>query len=187
MRVEYWQTIRDISLSNLIFLDETGLQLGMTQRYARAESGKRAYGVEPYSHGQIITLIGAISFNQVVTTMTVNGGTNGNVFRTFVEKMLVPQLGQGACVVADNLPAHKIKGISEAIAARGARLIYLSPYSPQFNPIEQWWSSLKADLRKKSAQTREELESAIANHIDLIAPKTLRHWFTHCCYCSLSS
>jgi transposase len=89
----------------------------MSQRYARAESGTRAYGVEPYVHGQIITLIGAISFNQVVTTMTVNGGTNGNVFRTFVDKLLVPQLWSGAYVVADNLPAHKVKGISEAIAA----------------------------------------------------------------------
>ena len=125
--------------------------------------------------------------------MTVNGRTNGKVFRTFVEQMLVPQLWPGAVVVADNLPAHKVQGISEAIEAVGAKLIYLSPYSPQFNPIEQWWSSLKAHLKKIKVATREELELAlaepsgsyIANIIDLVTPKMLRNWFTHCCYCSL--
>ena len=104
-RVEYWQQIREIEGKNLIFLDETGLQLGMTSHYGRSEQGKRAYGVAPYPHGQMITLIGAITVNKVLTTMTVNGGTNGNVFRSFVEQMLVPSLWEGACVIADNLPA----------------------------------------------------------------------------------
>ena len=132
-RVEYWQQIREIEGKNLVFLDETGLELGMTSHYGRSEQGKRAYGVAPYPHGQMITLIGAITVNKVLTTMTVNGGTNGNVFRSFVEQMLVPNLWSGACVIADNLPAHKVVGISAAIEAVGARLIYLSPYSPDFN------------------------------------------------------
>ena len=144
LRVEYWQHIREVEVTNLVFLDETGLQLGMTPDYGRAPSGARAYGAAPYPHGQMITLIGAISFNGVLNTMTVNGGTNGAVFRTFVDQMLVPQLWSGAVVVADNLPAHHFHGIRSAICAAGAQLVYLSPYSPQFNPIEQWWSSLKA-------------------------------------------
>ncbi len=119
----------------------------MTPHYARSEQGKRAYGVAPYPHGQMITLIGAITVEQVMTTMTVNGGTDGRVFHAFVTQMLVPHLWSGACVVADNLPAHKVAGISSAIEAVGARLIYLSPYSPDFNPIEQWWSKLKTYLR----------------------------------------
>ncbi len=104
-RVEYWQQIREIEVKNLVFLDETGLQLGMTPHYARSEQGKRAYGVAPYPHGQMITLIGAITVEQVMTTMTVNGGTDGRVFHAFVTQMLVPHLWSGACVVADNLPA----------------------------------------------------------------------------------
>ena len=95
--------------------------------------------------------------------MTINAGTSGKVFKTFIEELLVPKLWPGAVVVLDNLPAHKVKGISEAIEAVGAKVIYLSPYSPQFNPIEQWWSSLKAHLKKIKATTREQLEQALAD------------------------
>ncbi|NEP44649.1 MAG: IS630 family transposase [Okeania sp. SIO2H7] len=139
-RVEYWQKIAPNDIKNLVFLDETGIQLSIAQRYARSQRGERALGTAPYPHGNMITLIGAIKFDGVVTTMTVEDGTNSNVFRTFVEEMLVPQLWEGACVVADNLRAHYAPGVKEAIESVGAKLIYLSPYSPDFNPIEHWWS-----------------------------------------------
>lgn len=129
-RVEYWQKIISFDFKNLVFVDETAIQLGITQSYARekSERGKRAYGVAPYPHGNILTLIGAISFEKVLTTMTFDGGTNGNVFLGFVKEMLVPQLWEGACVVADNLPAHYAKGVKEAIESVGAKLVYLSAY-----------------------------------------------------------
>ena len=109
-RVEYWQKIIPFDFKNLVFVDETGIQLGITQGYARSERGKRAYGVAPYPHGNMLTLIGAISFEKVLTTMTIDGGTNGNVFLKFVKEMLGPQLWAGACVIADNLPAHNCFG-----------------------------------------------------------------------------
>ena len=130
-------------------------------------------------------MIGAIKYDSVVATMTVNDGTTSNVFRTFVEKMLVPQLWEGACVVADNLRCHYTPGVREAIESVGARIIYLSPYSPDFNPIENWWSQLKAFLKKIKPETREELEAAISQQIDMVTKLHLKNWFTHGCYCSL--
>jgi len=183
-RVEYWQKIISFDFKNLVFVDETGIQLGITQRYARSERGKRAYGVAPYPHGNMLTLIGAIGFEKVLTTMTVDGGTNGNVFLGFVKEILVPQLWEGACVVADNLPAHYAKGVKEAIESVGAKLVYLSAYSPDFNPIENWWSQLKSFLKKIKPQTREEIEAAISESIDMVTVEHLQHWFTHCCYFS---
>ena len=183
-RVEYWQKIIPFDFKNLVFLDETGIQLGITQSYARSDRGKRAYGVAPYPHGNILTLIGAISFEKVVNTMTVDGGINGKIFLTFVKKMLVPKLWAGACVIADNLPAHYATGVKEAIESVGAKLVYLSAYSPDFNPIENWWSKLKSFLRKIKPQTREEIEAGISEGIDMVTPDDLQHWFTHCCYFS---
>jgi transposase len=159
--------------------------LGITQRYARSQKGKRAYGVSPYPHGNIITLLGAIKFDGVVATMAVNGGTTSNVFRTFIEQILVPELFPGACLVADNLPAHYANGVKELLESVGAKIVYLSSYSPDFNPIEHWWSKLKAFLRKIKPRTREELEAAIADNISRVTDENLRNWFTHCCYCSL--
>ena len=83
----------------------------------------------------------------------------------------------------DNLSAHQVKGIREMIEASGARLIYLSPYSPDFNPIENCWSKLKEYLRSLATRTRDALELAISDALDLITIKDLTHWFTHCCYC----
>ncbi|NER97513.1 MAG: IS630 family transposase [Symploca sp. SIO1B1] len=184
-RFEYWKKITANDFKQLVFLDETGIQLGITQRYARSEQGQRAYGTAPYPHGNIITLLGAIKFDGVVATMTVNGGTTGNVFRTFIKKILLPELSPGDCLVADNLPAHYTNGIKEIVESVGATIVYLSSYSPDFNPIEHWWSQLKAFLRTIKPQTREELEYAISQNISMVSDEHLKNWFTHCCYCSL--
>ncbi len=116
--------------------------------------------------------------------MTLEGGTNGIAFQVFLDKVLLPQLWPGACVVMDNLPAHKVKGVEEKIQSVGASLIYLSPYSPDFNPIENCWSKLKAYLRKVAARSRELLEEAISLGLDLITELDIRNWFAHGCYCT---
>ncbi len=184
LRVDYWQKIRDINPEDLIFLDETGMNLTLTRIYARSIEAARAYGSKFYSRGKNITLIGAIARKGFLTPMTVNGSTNGDVFRVFIEQLLVPCLWPGAVVVMDNLTAHKVKGISEIIEAAGASVVYLSPYSPEFNPIENCWSKLKEYLRSYAARTRESLEVAIANAIDLVTLEDIRNWFAHCCYCT---
>jgi transposase len=104
-------------------------------------------------------------------------------FAMRVEQILVPCLWPGAVVVMDNLSAHKVMGIQETLEAAGAQVVYLSPYSPDFNPIENFWSKLKEYLRSVAARTRETLETALKTGLELISLKDIRNWFAHCCYC----
>jgi transposase len=177
--------IRAIRPEDLIFIDETGVNLAMVRLYARASKGKRAYAARPENSRENITLIGAIALAGFVGAMTIDGYTNGDVFRAFVEQVLVPNLWTGACVVLDNFSAHKVEGIRELIEAAGARLIYLPPYSPDFNPIENCWSKLKEYLRSIAARSREALDTAIGKVIDeVITLEDINHWFAHDCYCT---
>lgn len=116
--------------------------------------------------------------------MTFDGGRNGIAFRVFIEKVLVPQLWSGACVVMENLPAHQVKGVKEMMESAGASLIYLSPYSPDFHPIKPDWSKLKQDLRSVAARSRKALEKTISLGLDVITENEIRNWFAHCCYCT---
>lgn len=118
-----------------------------------------------------------------LTGFSFEGETNGDTFLWFVENVLVPCLWTGAVVVMDNLPAHKVTGVTEIIESVVAKVIYLSPYSPDFNPIEHLWSKLKKYLRKMAARTKEILHDAIAEGLSLISIKDVRNWFAHCCYC----
>ncbi len=119
----------------------------MTRRYARSLKGSRAYNEAPYQRGSNLTLIGAMALRGMVGEMTLPGATDGLAFKTYVTQILIPNLWAGACVVMDNLPAHKIAGIRSAIEAVGATVVYLSPYSPDFSPIENCWSKVKEFLR----------------------------------------
>lgn len=140
LRCEYWEQVRDIPPENLVFLDETGVELGLTRTHARSPQGSRVYPLKPFYRGAKVTVIGAISCKKVVALMTVDGAMDGKAFKVFVGKCLVPQLWSGAVVVMDNLPAHKLASIIPLIRAVGADVLNLSPYSPDFNPIELWWS-----------------------------------------------
>lgn len=157
----------------------------MVNLYARAIKGRRAYSKRPLKRGKNISIIGAMTLEKgFLTGLSFDGGTNGDLFLWFIEEILVPQLWSGAVVVMDNLPAHKVQGVKEAIAKVGARLVYLSPYSPDFNPIEHLWSKLKSYLRSLEARTRETLHNAIFDGLQLITLEDVRNWFAHCCYCT---
>ena len=104
-------------------------------------------------------------------------------FKVYVSQCLVPQLWKGAVVVMDNLAAHKVEAIAPLIEAVGARILYMSPYSPEFNPIEHWWSQLKAFLRQFSPTTSQRVDMLIKIAMNLMNPSHLRNWFAHCCYC----
>lgn len=184
LRGEYWQQVKDIEPYNLVFLDETGVMLGLTRTYARSPRGSRVYDLKPFYRGSRVTVIGAISLTGVVALMTLDGAMDGDAFKVFIEKCLVPQLWTGAVVVMDNLPAHKIASIEPMIKAVGARVLNLSPYSPDFNPIELWWSQLKSFLRQFSPTTTNMVDVLLATALDLINPKHLRNWFANCCYCT---
>ena len=183
-RVEYWQQIEQVRVEDLVFIDEAGVNLAMTRLYARALKGQRAYSTRPNNRGKNQTMIGAITLTGLISALTFEGGTNGNAFRAFVEQVLVPNLWQGACVVMDNFSSHKVEGIAAAIEAVGATLIYLPPYSPDFNPIEQFWSKVKSIIRAIAPRTKQALDDAITTAFAQASLKDIKHWFAHCCYCT---
>lgn len=184
MRGQYWQQVKDIAPENLVFLDEMGVLLGLTRTHARSSKGDRSYAFRPFYRGEKVTVIGAITMERVLAVMTLDGSMNGHAFAAFVEQCLVPQLWQGAVVVMDNLPAHQGDTIRSLITAAGASILELSPYSPEFNPIEHWWSQLKAFLRQFTPTTPQLVDILIRVAINLINPTHLRNWFAHCCYCT---
>jgi len=176
--------VRQVQLQDLVFLDEMGLLLGLMRTHGRAAPGQRVYDFKPFYRGTKVSVIGAMSYSEVLAVMSIEGSVDAATFEVYVSECLVPQLWPGAVVVMDNLPAHKVDLISSLIEAVGARVLYLSPYSPEFNPIEHWWSQLKAFLKQFSPTTVKMVDTLIATAMDLVDPLHLRNWFTHCCYCA---
>jgi transposase len=181
-RRDYRQTVSHLAVDRFKFIDEAGVNLSMTRRYARAPRGQRATGSVPANHGANVTMIGALSIDGLGATMTIEGATDGAVFLAYVEQLLVPTLVAGDIVIMDNLGAHKVEGIAEAIEACGASVIYLPPYSPEMNPIEHCWSKLKTALRAIGARSKHDLDEAIASVLTCITESDARAWFTHCGY-----
>ena len=184
LRNQYWEQVKEVEPENLVFLDEMGVMLGLTRTHARSAQGSRAYNLKPFYRGAKVTVLGAISLKKVVALMTLDGSMDGDAFKVFIEKFLVPQLWSGAVVVMDNLSIHKMAAIEPLIKAVGANVLNLSPYSPDFNPIELWWSQLKSFLRQFSPNTSKMVDTLIATALDLLNPKHLRNWFANCCYCT---
>lgn len=177
--------IAHVDPNNLVFLDETGVNLAMVNLYARAQKGHRAYGKQPKARGKNISIVGVMTLGTgFLSGLSFEGGLNGDLFLWFVETVLCPCLWPGAVVVMDNLSAHKVDGVTAAIEAVGARVVYLSPYSPDFNPIENLWSKLKGYLRAVEARTTETLHEAISAGLEQITLEDVRSWFTHACYCT---
>lgn len=154
----------------------------MTRRFARSLKGQRARGSCPVNHGPNVSVAGAIRLSGVVTALVLDGAYDGEAFITFTTACLAPALSPGDVVVMDNLASHKVEGVIEAIEAVGARVLYLPPYSPDFNPIEMCWSKVKEYLRSQAARTSEALDSAIARGLDLVTNSDLLGWFKHCGY-----
>ncbi len=138
LRCEYCEKVKKVDPDNLIFLDEMGVLLGLTLTHARSICGSRVYDLKPFYRGTQVTVVGAISLKKVVGSMTLNGSMDGRDLEVFIEHFLVSNLWESAVVVRDNLPAHKLGTIEPLIQAAGATLLNLSPYPPDFNPIELW-------------------------------------------------
>lgn len=167
---------------NLVFIDETGMHLGLTRLYGRSPLGERLYDNEsPGNRGQNISLIGGMSINGLIATMSIVGSVNTEVFLFYIQKILIPQLWVGAIVLMDNLPVHHAHVVREAIEAAGAKLVFLPPYSPDLSPIELCWSKLKQLLRSAKAQTHEALDRALTVIInDCLFSDDALGWFAHC-------
>jgi transposase len=154
----------------------------MTRLYGRAPKGERVIGAVPRNFGANVTMLAALGSQGVEAVMTIDGATDAEVFRVYVEQVLRPTLRPGDIVILDNLRAHKATGIREAIEQAGARLQYLPPYSPDLSPIERCWSKLKTALRTAKARSREALERAIAQALATITAADAQSWFRHCGY-----
>jgi transposase len=154
----------------------------MRRLHGRAPRGERARGSVPINYGSNLTLIGALGVTGLSAPMTVDGATDGEVFRVYVGEVLCPTLREGDIVVMDNLAAHKVRGIREAIEGRGAKLIYLPPYWPDLSPIERCWSKIKTALRAIGAGARRALERAIKKALSMISRSDALAWFAHCGY-----
>lgn len=166
----------------LVFLDESGVTTEMTRRYGRAPRGERVREGTPSGHWRTLTLLGAMTAEGLLATMTIESPTDGEVFLAYVDQVLAPRLQPGQVVVLDNLAAHKVAGVRERIEAAGAQLLYLPPYSPDFNPIEKCWSKVKQWLRSAKARTLEGLEAAVAEALAAITSQNASAWFRHCEY-----
>jgi Transposase and inactivated derivatives len=166
----------------LVFLDESGVTTEMTRRYGRAPRGQRIAEGTPAGHWRTLSLLGALTVEGMLASMTIESPTDGDVFLAFLEQVLGPRLQPGQVVVLDNLAAHKVEGVRPLIEARGAQLLYLPPYSPDFSPIEQAWSKIKQRLRVAKARLLESLEQAAAEAIGAITPENALAWFRHCGY-----
>lgn len=149
----------------------------MARLYGRALKGERCRGAIPHGHWKTTTFVGGLRLSGFDATMVIDGPMNGDAFRVYVDRILTPTLAKGDVVVMDNLPAHKIAGVREAIEAAGASLLYLPPYSPDFNPIEMAFSKLKALLRKAAKRSRDELWNAVGAALDAFTATDCRNFF----------
>jgi len=178
-RALYRDLSATLDLRRVKCIDESGLNIAMTRLYGRAPRGERALGSAPQNYGQNVTILGALSCTGLEAVMTIEGATDADVFRAYVREVLCPTLREGDIVIADNLSAHKVAGVQEAIAATGARLLYLPPYSPDLNPIERCWSKIKTFLRAAKARTREALDAAVTRALATVTASDARAWFAH--------
>ncbi len=156
----------------------------MARLYGRARRGERCVAPIPHGHWKTTTLTAGLRADGITAPMLLDGPMNGIAFRAYVEEVLAPTLTPGDIVVMDNLPAHKSTAIRHAIEARGAHLLYLPPYSPDFNPIEMMFAKLKASLRKAAARTRDGLWLAIAEALRAVTPDDCANFFRHAGYAS---
>jgi len=161
----------------LIFIDETWASTSMARRYGRAPRGQRLRVGVPFGHWKTTTFVGALTLRGFIAPFVIDGPIDRLAFETYVEKVLLPELREGDVVIMDNLPSHKGLKVRDLIEAAGARLLYLPPYSPDFNPIENAFAKLKALLRKAAERTVKGLWKAIGQLIDLVTPHEIQNMF----------
>lgn len=149
----------------------------MARVYGRCSKGKRLHASIPHGHWRTTTFVGALRHDRLTAPCVFDGPIDGNSFLAYVKEILAPTLAPGDIVVMDNLSSHKVSGVMEAIEDRGAQVIFLPPYSPDFSPIEQAFAKLKAWLRKVAKRTIAELCDAIGQALDLFSPKECLNYF----------
>lgn len=165
--------------SKLVFLDECGVNTGMTRLYGRGPRNERVVDAVPYTRFHQTTILSSMRLDGTTVPCVFEGALNGELFREYMRKFLTPTLRHGDIVVMDNLSSHKVSGVVEAIEAVGAKVMFLPPYSPDLNPIEMMWSKIKAILRRLKIRANELLVDAIAFALDCVSLSDIAGWFSH--------
>ncbi len=166
----------------LVFLDESGANTQMTRRYGRSPVGQRLVGTVPQGHYQTTTMIAAVRLHGPQAPWLFDGAMDGELFLAWVKQGLVPGLQRDDVVILDNLATHKVAGVREAIESAGARLEYLPPYSPDFNPIENMWSKIKQGMKSRAPRTARQLFKAAGAAFATVTPADCRGFFLHAGY-----
>jgi transposase len=176
-----WQALvaRKIDAEQLVFVDEMGANISLAPLYAWSRRGERALASVPRNWGKNVTLLASMSLEGMGPCLAVEGSTTSEVFLAYLEHVLVPSLRAGQVVVMDNLTAHKGERVRELIEGRGCELLYLPPYSPDFNPIEEAFAKLKTLLRKAQARSREVLIEAMGRTLEALTARDARNFFEH--------
>ena len=174
----------ELPVDKLVFLDESGLNIDMVRRYGRAKNKNRVNDYAPVNTPKKTTLVSSVRLDGTQAYEFFQGSLNGKNFLSYVKNTLIPTLKKGDIVVMDNLSCHKVKGVKEAIEEAGASVLYLPPYSPDFNPIEMMWSKMKTLLRNWKTDTPELLHSVIPDAFSSVSVSDISGWFTASGYCS---
>ena len=181
-RKQWREQAQEFDSSSLVFLDESGSNIALTRLYARAPRGTRARGSLPRNRRKNVTLLASLSLSGIGETMILEGAANAQVFEIYIEQILAPSLQAGQMVIMDNLSIHKGQKVRQAIEARGCQLRFLPAYSPDFSPIEEAFSKIKAALRRAGARTHEALQEAIGQALLTVTSADASGWFRHCGY-----
>lgn len=176
-REQWRQGQKDQSREHRVFLDETRVTTSMTRRYGRAPKGERCVDHAPHGHWHTNTFIAALSSDRVGAPWLLDGPINGEVFLHYIQEVLGPTLQPGDIVVADNLSSQKVAGVREAVAARGAQIIFLPPYSPELNPIKNFFAKLKALLRKAAERHFDALVDRIKIILENVTTEECANYF----------
>lgn len=161
-----------------MFIDETGLSTKMARLRGRALRGERCRAGVPHGHWKTTTFTGALRLSGMTAPFVYDGAMNGTVFQAYVEQVLAPTLTPGDVVIMDNLPAHKAAGVRETIEGASAELLFLPPYSPDFNPIENAFAKLKALLRARAERTIQGLWAAVGSILNAFTPAECANYFS---------
>jgi transposase len=181
-RATWRAEVAPLAAEQFVFLDETSTTIALTRRYARAPRGERAHGSVPRNHGTPTTVLAALGPTGLGAVMTLEGAANTAAFTVYCRELLCPTLQPGQIVILDNVSFHRAQTVRDLIEAAGCRLLFLPPYSPDFNPIEHAFSKLKARLRAIGARTQAALDAAITQALDDITAADALGWFQHCGY-----
>lgn len=173
---------RRVNHRRLVFVDETAVNTALTRRYGRGPRGERVHDSAPRDYGSRTSVMGAPGLRGLAATLTAEGAVDTLCFDAPAERVLGPRLRRGDAVVLDNLGAHRAGRIEEVAGSRGAQVLWLSPYSPGFGPIERCWSKSRSYLRGAKARAAGALDKAPAQAIGLVTRADTRGWFKHCAY-----